>query len=84
MTLFVPFFLNQKTIHKFHKYLHHNMKHYHVSQLLCNDTCSTDLVTDHDNPVVKSIVIHTIPNYHLLIHKTHSTVIQENNVIRHF
>ena len=58
------------------------MKHYHVSQLLC--TCSTDSVTDHDNPVVKSIVIHTIPKYNLLIHKTHSKVIQENNVMRHF
>ena len=84
MKFFVPFFLNQKAMHKFPKYLHHNMKYYHVSQPLCTSTYSTDLVTDHDNLVVKSIVIHTIPKYHLLIYKTHSKVLQENNVMRHF
>ena len=58
------------------------MRHYHVSQPLCY--YATDSVTDHDNLVVKSIVIHTISKYHLLIHKTHSNVIQENNVMTHF
>ena len=79
---FVPFFPQSKSNAQISQILHHNVKHYHVSQPLC--TCSTDSVTDHDNPVVKSIVIHTIPKYHLLIHKKNSKVIQENNVMRHF
>ena len=34
-------------------------------------TCSTDSVTDHDNPAVKCIVIHTILKYNLLTYKTY-------------
>ena len=64
------FFLNQKVMHQLPKYLHHKMKQCHVLQPLC--TSSTDSVTDYDNLVVKSIVIHTIPKYSLLIHKIHS------------
>ena len=33
---------------------------------------STDSVTDHDNPAVKSIVIHTILKYNVLSYKKHS------------
>ena len=82
MKLFVPFFHNQKAMNKFLKYLHHNMKNYHVSQQLC--PFSTDSVTDHDNPVVKSIVIHTNPKYHLLIHKVHPKKQKKQYIIRHF
>ena len=34
-----------------------------------HSTCSTHLVTDHDNPAVKFIVIHAIPKYNLLTQK---------------
>ena len=45
------------------------MKQCHFSQLLCNILCSTDSVTDHDNPAVKSIVILRIPKYNVLTYR---------------
>ena len=53
-------------MHKFPEYLHHHMKHQHVSQPLC--TCSTDSVNECGK-------IHTNPYYskvYIPIHKTHS------------
>ena len=56
-----PLFLNDNS--------KHNMKRCHFSQLLCNTLCSTALVTDHDKPAVKSIVILRIPKYNVLTYK---------------
>ena len=37
-----------------------------------HSTCLTHLVTDHDNPAVKFIVIHAILQYNLLTKETHA------------
>ena len=57
----------------------------HFSQLLWNILCSTDSVTDHDNPVVKSIVIFKIPKYNVPTYKKHANECNvQNNILRHF
>ena len=47
----------------------HNMKWCHFSQPLCNISCSTASVTDHDTPAVKSTVILRIRKYNVLTYK---------------
>ena len=72
------------------KILHQNMKQYHVYCLSMVVYCSTDSVSDHDNPVVKSNPPHlTLSKWNITFpNGTHnnpeySKVIQEKNVITH-
>ena len=54
------------------------------SQPLCNILCSTDSVTDHDNPAVKSIVILRIPKYNVLTYKKHGNQCNKRISLIHF